>query len=241
MMKYLNFIFLSTFLFFIFSCDSGDIYPEENQNFTNVELNASFTFSGLNAFPESNYQIILGFFDDDATKPITSKVIQKPKNESSIAEINMTKIPTNAKYIRLVLSNSKTGTTIYSFFEEAITEKPSENITIPTQSINLLQYNRIQHEVFSQCIQCHGGGERAAAGLYLTEGNSYANLYEIQAVRSTKLRVKPYDANSSFIMDILKERELTGPHASIFTTLSSDDINLVEEWIKSGAEELVSY
>ncbi len=235
----MKFLILPTFALLFVACDSGDIYPEENQNFANIEVDATFSFSNLNAFPEQDYQILFGCFEENTAKPITSKTIQKAKNENEPVFVSMEKIPINTKYIRLVLSNIKTGTTVFTFFEKELENIPAEKITIKDQNINLLQYKRIQQQVFSQCIQCHGGSERAAAGLYLTEGKSYDHLYQIRSKTSTKLRVEPFSVANSYIMDVLKEKTLVAPHTSIFTTISPDDITLIEEWIKTGAENII--
>jgi len=110
----------------------------------------------------------------------------------------------------------------------------NQNLNLSANELKILTFNRIQQQVFNRCIQCHGVSEEIAAGLNLQEGNSYANLVNIKAKNSTKNRVEPSSSENSFIMQVLNKQNLNFDH-SASTSATKGDIELVKNWINTGA------
>ncbi len=224
---------------FLSSCDSGDIYPEKEKQ-TGLSVSTSFRFLHTGAFSTSDYEIILGLYTNEgATTPVSSKVLSKPQ-ENKLVNVTLDNVPENATYLRLALV--RTGKeTMYVFYESPIDPLSGSNIILPEEEINLLAYSRIQQQVFRQCVACHGSGDRVSGNLYLTADKSYENLVDAQSRKSTKKRVYPLFTEESFLMDVLtKENEIVGlnyDHHKGISSLKGDDITLLNEWIKDGAEK----
>ncbi len=227
-------IFFISFVLGLSGCDSGDIYPKENDNGTDIDVVAHFRFSNTETFPE-NYKIIFGSFNDDLQHPISSKVVSKPAEGEDIT-VSLINIPENATFLGLYLVHEYSNQKIYPFYVYPITKTLDEDIDLPLQNINLAVFGRIKKQVFSQCVQCHGGSGSAAAGLFLTDDKSYEMTVDVTAKRNAeKKRISPNNVQNSFLIDILKGEALTGQHSSL-SSLKDDDITLIERWIKNGAE-----
>ncbi len=230
-----QFLWLSlSFLLCLASCDSGDIYPENSETVDGISVDATFRFLHMEAYPKS-YDILFGTFNDESDFPIVSKNITKP-DDGQMVIISISNIPEGSTSIRLSLSKSGRKT-FYTLYEMKLNSKPTEDIVIPEQTINLLQYGRIQEQVFSQCIACHGGSDRVGANLYLTPDKSYSNLVNIQSVKSNKNRVEPSNVSGSFLVDVLIDEQpnLSYQHYMSISSLKDDDITLLKEWIRNDA------
>lgn len=219
----------------LYSCDSGDIYPkEESENQMDVDVTGVFHFTGLETFPE-NYNLVFGAFKDDSPYPISAKQLSKPSSSGDIT-VSLTGIPQDATYIGLYLVQQHSNTKMHSFFRYDLDKTPTEDIEIPPQEINLAVFGRIQKQVFAQCLQCHGGSGFAAAGLHLTEGKSYSDLVNIEAIHNTaKMRIAPNNLSGSYLIDVLKGEVLQNQHSSL-SSLKEDDIELIKQWVLKGAE-----
>ena len=99
-------------------------------------------------------------------------------------------------------------------------------------------YAAIQHEIFNPtCAQCHGLSTTAAAGLYLTEGQSHASLVDRPATAAEGTRVVPGDAEGSVLHQVVNpgnEAGLGFSHEGMLT--STDELRLIDEWINAGAK-----
>jgi len=230
-MKYFVYLFISCLL--ITSCDDGDIYPKEPGDDSNGRiLQTEISFTGIKSWPTES-TIVFAAFGEDERYPLVSKTIEKSVEGASTA-ITLKNVPRNAKYASVCIIE-KGRKLSYSFSDFELTGEET-TVTIPAQTINLLTYPRIQKQVFSQCIACHGGGASTAADLYLTEGKSYHALVNIHSSISDKKLVDPGFINSSFLIDILKSQSgLKYDHTSI-SSFKDDDMSLLETWIEAGAK-----
>lgn len=227
------FLFFALFIPALFSaCDSGDIYPPEDENTENT-ISAKFLFSGLETFPRS-YLLIFGAFGEDDS-PIVSVTITQPK-EGEATQVSLNNIPEEATSVRLCISTLGRQP-LYTFFEKTI-DNSIGDIQIPETEINLLQYGRIQQQVFElgTCTSCHGITS-GAANLKLGVGVSYNDLVNKKATKSEKNRVEPFQVSESFLIDILTNPEvnLSHPHTTILH--KEEDIDLLKAWIEQGALE----
>jgi hypothetical protein len=188
----------------------------------------------MEAFPE-NYKVIFGSFNEDSPYPISSKMIVQPSENEEIL-VSLTNIPEEATFLALYLVQEHSNSKIYPFYTYPIEKALEEDFEISLQEIDLAAFGRVQKQVFSQCIQCHGGSGFAAANLYLTDDKSYSGLVNVTALRNPdKKLVAPNNIENSYLIDILKGEALQNQHSSL-SSLKDDDITLTGQWIKSGAE-----
>lgn len=237
MRKTKYFLLLGIIALFAVACDSGDIYPKEETPTENrTTATATFNFIHTKAFP-SAYNIVLATYDGSSSYPLTSVVVAAPEEDKPV-KLTMDNIQKQAKTVELCLNQKHGNKRIFSFYSFPLDNvKEGSAITIPAQKIDLASFARIQQQLFTpQCIGCHGGNEKAAAGLFLTEGISYDNLVNHKSKNSPKKRVLPHSVVSSFLIDVLTKGDVVHFNHTDLSTLEEDDINLVKTWIVNGAK-----
>jgi len=86
----------------------------------------------------------------------------------------------------------------------------------------------------ANCIGCHGG----SGGLYLTAGQSYSNLVNIQALAgcTTEMRVLPGNAASSVLYKRISGAACGDQMPRGGNPLSAADIQKIVDWINQGAQ-----
>lgn len=216
------------------ACDSGDIYPAKETGDSGVSVTATFILEGVDAFPV-HYNLLLGAYDDSGRYPLASKLISKPVGTDTV-RVSLANLPDDTGSIRLSLVQVAGNKTVCTFYQYEMETIPDESFTVPEQKINLLSYQRVQKQIFSQCIQCHGGSGVAAAELNLTEDRSHAELVGITALNNpAKKRVDPGSILNSFIVDVLTESDVVAFNHSDLSTLKPDDVTLLKTWITAGA------
>ena len=96
----------------------------------------------------------------------------------------------------------------------------------------------IQRNVFSPtCVVCHGDSD-AEAGLNLEEGTSFDSLVNATSTQVALDLVEPNDAENSYLIHKLEGRAgIEGDRMPPDDPLSSDDIDVIREWIDDGAED----
>ncbi len=222
---------MTALLPFCFSCDSGDIYPKETV-YDGITIETELHFTGVGAWPE-DYQLILAAYGDDTENPVASQSIDQVSTDGESVKITFANVLTDAKTI--AVSMVKSRKLVYKFTEALLTEG-EKKVELPVQEVNLLTFNRLQSQLFSQCAACHGGSTTASAGLYLTEGQSYNMLVNHPAVHSTKMRVAPGLISGSFIVDVLGGSTDVKYNHSKLSSLKAEDVVLLKEWIENGAK-----
>lgn len=235
--RLVSFLGLLIFLIIASACDSGNIYPKPDKPTSSIKAVATFSFVGRDAFP-MQYTIVLGTYSKASPYPLSSLKLNKPEDGKE-ATFNLDNVPIEAETIELTLNQRYGNKRIHTFYSYPIPGKMSmSTIVLPPAAINLASFARVSDQLFMpQCIQCHGGSEKAAANLYLTNGKSYSNLVNVDAVKSSKKRVVPKNQHGSFLLDVLTRRDAVKFTHTDLSTLGEDDVNLVREWIQNGAQE----
>jgi hypothetical protein len=85
------------------------------------------------------------------------------------------------------------------------------------------------------CTSCHGGN----AGLFLTRGQSYADLVNVQAQAGLcvgRKRVQPGDASSSVLFLRVSGFSCGDRMPQGGNPISPTDVNLIRDWINQGAQ-----
>ena len=218
------------------SCDSGDIYPVDPETIDGTSVEATFRFLDIETFPDKDsYEILFGTFGDSDV-PLVSKNISKPAGET--VTVSLSNIPEGSLSIRLSLAKAGRQA-FYTFYEMKLNGIPEDDLVIQEQYVNMISYERIQRQVFNQCIACHGASEgNPAANLNLMPEYSYDNLINVQSEKNTeKKRVLPDNESKSYLTDVLQEEAgLRYDHSTSISSLKTNDIVLLKEWIQAGAK-----
>lgn len=218
----------------LFSCDSGDIYPEEESSDSGVVCQAKLSFSSIASWP-TVYNVVLAAYGENGEYAIVSKGISKP----IVNDTFTTSLPSISKacdYVAISLLN-KGKREVYRFSSHRITDRERDEslINFEALGINMLAYERVQAQVFSNCANCHGASSSAAAGLFLTPERSYSAIVNVQSKKEpSKKIVESGLPTESFILDVLEGRaELHYNHANVSFNSEAEDLNLLKDWIRN--------
>lgn len=216
------------------ACDSGDIVEKQEIEVGGLTCTLTADFLNTATWPV-DYPIVIAAFDE-GEYPLISKGISKPALGDSIT-LTMAGIPEKAKEVSIALLN-KSRKRITAFHTIKIDEDQRRNnfISGGHVTVDLLSYNRIQNQFFSNCTNCHGASERAAAGLFLTEGKSYNALVGVTSAKDDDyLLVNPGMAEQSYIVHVLegKTDKVHYDHTNVSFNSESEDIALLKSWINS--------
>lgn len=224
------------------SCDDGDIVEEMNFSVNEgyvVKLNGSLR--NLDQWSSSQYQVVVAAFSAQDSYPILAKAV--PFQDS--LDFLFDGINPTCESIELCVLNliNKRVVTLAPVFErsEEPDRKLSDTIAYNMKGVDVGMFSTIQNNILTKrCAYCHGKGETPAAGLYLTEGQSYASLVNVASQKIDSLkRVAPGDAEHSMLYKVLTEYEegcgWHYDHTKFFYGNSMS--NLVKEWINAGAPQ----
>ncbi len=233
-MKHITVLYTLSLFMCLSACDQGDIYPEVVRGTRNV--NVQTTVTGTEGWPEDTYSLVLAVFQPGAELPADTVSLPRVK-EGKQSNITLNGIPDNASTAALCIVKRRTKEVVYTFASEVLSTEHDLTI-LNTKSIDLLPYERIQKQLFTQCVQCHGASQGTeAAGLNLMEGVSYGQLVSHPATYSTKMRVQPSRTDASFLLDVLDgtgTSHLGRPfdHSVSISSLTEDDLILLKAWIR---------
>ncbi len=97
-----------------------------------------------------------------------------------------------------------------------------------------VSFSRDIQPIFDRsCTDCHGG----SAGMFLDEGESYANLVSVPATKgcTSEMRVQPGNAEASVLYKRLAGTSCGTQMPKKAPPLPADELALIRRWIESGA------
>lgn len=223
-------------------CDDGEI-REENEVFVDdgyvVKMNGSL--KNMEEWSDK-YQIVVAAFAAQDSYPLLAKAV--PVSER-LQEFTFEGINPNCEIIELCvlnLINKRVATlaTIYNKSNEP-NRKLADTICFKADDVDAGMFACIQNNIFTKrCAYCHGMGETPAAGLYLTEGDSYKSLVGVASSTIDSLkRVDPGHAENSVLYKVLTEYgDSCGWHYNHTRFFYGSAMsNLVKEWINQGVSQ----
>lgn len=225
-----------------FSCDDGNIIEEEKLTIeSGYSVRMMGTLMNMDQWNSSRYQIVVAAFASQDSYPLLAKTV--PTREGA-QDYTFEGINPECQTIELCVLNliNKKVATIETLFDKG--EEPNrsleDTIYFQPEKLDVGMFSCIQKSVFTKsCAFCHGKGESAAAGLYLTEGKSFQSLVGVTSSKIDSLkRVDPNQAERSMLYKVLTEYSDTcGWHYNHTRFFYGDATsNLVKEWINSGAK-----
>ncbi len=241
MKKYIFATLLALTTLTLASCDDGRIYPETSTTAEGKTVVVEGNVSGLDSWP-GNYRVsVAGFDDADDEYASVSKTITASDIQGGRLSVELSGIKSEVKLVRLCILD-RLRRHIVTFGETDI-QQATETVRMDVGTVDLSMFNAIQQAYLNTtCANCHGASNRAAAGLYLTEGRSYAALVGVASKRvEGKQLVTPNDANNSVLHMVLNQQSVEGismDHRDLVSEKNELTIlPLIDSWINNGAKE----
>ena len=213
------------------ACDDGDIIEDLKVENTGRTVTVVTSVSGIENW-SSGYNVVVAGFGDNKYADISKNI---PVGADTIV---LRGIGSSVKTIEICVIN-RLRERVATFYKSDISADNSDEIVLEAGAIRADMFNVIQNAIFTPtCAACHGRGKSAAAGLYLTEGNSYDALVNVASAKATNgsLRVVPGDAENSFMYKVVTGTDgvLSFDHSNMIT--EEKYVKLIENWITKGIE-----
>ncbi len=241
MKKYIYTSLLVLAAFTLGACDDGRIYPETKTITQGRTVLVEGTLEGLDSWPSEYHISIAGFEGADDDYADLSKVISSSDLLHGKVSVELSGIKENITLVRLCVLDRLRRHIVT--FKEVDVSKADERITMDVGTLNISMLNTIQTSFFNTtCANCHGASNRAAAGLYLTEGKSYGALVDVASrkVEGKKL-VDPGVSSNSVLHMVLNQQSVEGiamDHRDLVSEKNQTTIlPLIDSWINNGAKE----
>ena len=241
MKKYRKLLVALSFSAALVSCDDGRIYPETVVSSEGKTVILEGVLDGLDSWTSSYRVSIAGFEGADDEYADVSKVISASDVVNGKVNVELSGIKENVTLVRLCILDRLRKHIVT--FSEVDVSKATEVVKMDVGTINISMFNAIQQAFFNTtCANCHGASNRAAAGLYLTEGKSYEALVDVDSkkVEGKKL-VETNNANNSVLHMVLNQQKVEGismDHRDLVSEKNEMTIlPLIDSWINNGAKE----
>ena len=228
-------------LFGLCACDDGRIYPETNSSAEGKTVIMEGVLAGFDSW-SSHYRVsIAGFAQAGDAYASVSKVITASDIQDGKALVELSGIKDNVTLVRLCILD-RLRRHIVGFKEVDISDA-TEPVKMDVGTIDISMFNTIQQSFFNTtCANCHGASNRAAAGLFLTEGKSHQALVDVDSkkVEGKKL-VETNNAANSVLHMVLTQQSVEGismAHRDLVSEKNEETLlPLIDSWINNGAKE----
>lgn len=220
------------------ACDDGRIYEKTVSYKEGRIVKLTGTLTGLANWPD-DYSIALAGFDGTDEYAVISKAISK--NADGQVSIVLSGINDEVNTVRLCVLD-RLRRQVMSFRDIEL-EQTRDTVYMDAGTIDVSMLNAIQQAYFNTtCANCHGASNRAAAGLYLTQGRSYGALVDQPSARVPDIKiVEPGSAANSLLHIILHQEQVEGitmTHRDLVSEQNEQYIlPLIDSWINNGAKE----
>ena len=229
-------------LFGLCACDDGRIYPETNSSAEGKTVIMEGVLEGFDSW-SSNYRVSIAGFEqaDDEYASVSKVITASDIQEDGKALVELSGIKDNVTLVRLCILD-RLRRHIVGFKEVDISDA-TEPVKMDVGTIDISMFNTIQQSFFNTtCANCHGASNRAAAGLFLTEGKSYQALVDVDSkkVEGKKL-VETNNAANSVLHMVLTQQSVEGismVHRDLVSEKNEETLlPLIDSWINNGAKE----
>ena len=223
------------------SCDDGYIQEEVQHWSEGKTVTVEGRISGLDSWPDK-YSVALAGFDGTNRYAVISKVVSPTGvGPDGHFRISMSGISDNVTQVEVCVINRLRQRVI------TLTSMPleAEGRTTEMQvgELDAEMYHLIQSQFFDvSCTACHGASTFSAAGLNLTEGNSYSHLVNVESAKVPgMLLVAPGDAEASVLHQVLNT-DLTATWRQNHSDMLNKErtaplLSLIDDWITHEKKE----
>ena len=221
------------------ACDDGRIEEKTIAYKEGRVVKMTGTLSGLDHWADG-FNVSVAGFDGTDEYAVISRQFQAENEQGQVAVV-LAGIPDQVTSVQLCVLD-RLRRHVMTFSEIAL-EQTRDTVYMDVGEVDVSMLNAIQQGYLNTtCTNCHGASNRAAAGLYLTEGRTYGALV---GVPSTKVEgmtlVEPGNAEQSLLHIILNQDKVEGISMSHHDLVSEKNeqsiLPLIDSWIDSGAKE----
>lgn len=224
------------------SCDSGDITDTQvrvDSKGYNVKLTASL--HGLNDLPDG-YTLALAGFRDGSNYAVMQRVIT-PEADKHQLSLTLSNIGNNVHTVELAVTNNLRER-ILSLAAVKLEdyENQADTIRMDMGMMDVDMTGCMQRGMLDKaCVQCHGANGHKAAGLDLTEGNTYAELVNVASTcKPGQMRVAGGSPEESLLWHILNdggENILHYNHTEVISSQFKDNLAEVRTYLRKWIEK----
>lgn len=235
---------LAALLPLLAACDDGPIHEKDAQAATGKIVKVQGRLTGLKTWT-SGYDVSVAGFTAEAGNEVSPYAsISKVVTADSLGNVSMvmSAINGNVQSVEVCVLNVLRQRVMTFVAQDITSEAEGDTININLGTLDVSMLAAIQQSVFNaSCTACHGGNGRAAAGLDLTAGHSYASLVGHESAKVPgSYRVAPGSAGESVLYQVIDgniSQNWRQNHSDMLNKeRSAPLINLVADWINSGAK-----
>lgn len=227
------------------ACDSGDIYPAQQQTANTYTVSVVVAFGNVSTVPVARIddpdkferKLVLAAYADGSETPISLTQIKRTdviENRTDTFKVQY--VTEAATTLRLAITD-QSNQTIYTLYEVPLSTDYTD-VVLDFGYKNLVTFARLQEQLFDQsCITCHkaGGG---SAGLSLDVASSYEMIVnKVSKTDATMDIIEPGSPNVSMMYLRLTDETLGSYNHTTLSTLKENDIELLKAWITDGANQ----
>ncbi len=220
------------------ACDDGRIQEKTTSYKQGRIVKMTGTVSGLENWSDE-YSVALAGFDDSDEYAIISKAL--PKSATGSVQLVLSGISDKVTNVQLCVLDRLRRHVMT--FKQLNLEQTTDTMHLEVGTVDVSMLNAIQQSYFNTtCANCHGASNKAAAGLYLTEGKSYAATVGVDSKKvEGKKIVEPNNADGSVLHMVLHQESVDNIHMSHYDLVSEQQrtsiLPLIDSWINNGAKE----
>ena len=238
MKKYIFATLLGLVALTMTSCDDGRIYEKSIAYKEGRVVKLTGTLTGLANWTDE-YSVAIAGFDGTDDYAVISKAI--PKSTDGQISIVLSGINDEVTSVQLCVLD-RLRRVVMSFRDMEL-QQTRDTMYLDAGTVDVSMLNAIQQAYFNTtCANCHGASNRAAAGLYLTEGRSYGALVGKPSTKVEGINiVEPGSTSNSLLHVILHQEAVEGismTHRDLVSEQNEQKIlPLIDSWINNGAKD----
>ena len=218
-------------------CDEGDIQEPATETKTSGKVaRLTAAVSGIDSW-SSQYSVVLAAFAEGSDYAVVQKRLTEGDNGNVETTLNITS--DDVATIELCVTN-RLRQRIVSFASVPVSQLQGDSLHLAPGRVDVSMFQTIQDMVFTTtCARCHGLGNTPAAGLTLTQGQSYAALVNHEASKQERgVRVVPGDTEASLLHKVIcgdPAAAVSFDHSNMIKEPTT--IALIDNWINAGANK----
>lgn len=225
------------------SCSSGDSDDDAPSVEIKSTISGKLTVNDTDAWPTGTKKLVFrGYQSTDRSDIAFEKTLVKA--ESGVINFRIEDAPVGALSdieVAVVNDNDPNDFDTRLYYGSLIV-KSEDDIQLPDMSINLsgdapeFLLSKIEDKIFApKCFSCHNS-TAADRDLDLSKWQTYSHTVNVKSqINPNKILIKPGDAASSFLYQILENPELTPDMLPV--TITNNEMDLIKRWINEGASK----